>query len=138
MTNLKSIKYRITEAVVNELPVDVKGNIGDIDSLLTKYWTSGRQDGLRLTELGDHIFKTADIEFFDFNLDYDIKNNPHQEWYSFLLECNKKIKCPYYIGVTKIEGKKNPYIRFYDSKIAVMVQLYGSIKDYLNSVKEKR
>ena len=53
-------------------------------------------------------------------------------------ELNKKIKCPYYMGVNK-DGKKSfPYIRFYDSKIAMMVSLYGNVNEYLDSIKVKK
>ena len=57
-----------------------------------------------------------------------------------LLEyCSKKIKCPYYFGVNKNDMKeKEAYIRLYDSKIAMMVQLYGDIHSYLESVKARK
>ena len=137
MTNPKLTKLKITEAVVKELPEASRKEIDDIDKILTRWWTSGRQDGLRLTEYGDLNFRMAEIEFYEFSLDKDIKQNPNVEWNNFLLECSRKIKCPYYLGVNKVDGRKTIFIRFYDSKIAIMVELYGSIKDYLNSVKER-
>lgn len=138
MTNPKLTKLKITEAVVKELPLSSQQDIGDVDKILSRWWATGRQDGLRLTDYGDLNFRMAEIEFYEFSLEKDIKNNPRQEWHLFLLECNKKIKCPYYLGVNTIDKKKIPYIRFYDSKIAMMVQLYGSLRDYLNSLKDKR
>jgi hypothetical protein len=49
---------------------------------------------------------------------------------------NKKIHCPYYVGVRLDEKKKrHPYIRVYDHKIAMLMTLYGSINSYLASVK---
>jgi hypothetical protein len=134
MINLKTKKQIITEAVLKQIPnIDLS-----IDKAMFSWWMTGRHDGLRLTDIGDLNFRLADIEFYEFNLLEDIKKNPTQEWNIFLLECNKKIKCPYYLGVNKQDGKKMPYIRFYDSKIAMMVQLYGSIKEYLSSVKDYR
>ena len=138
MTNPKLTKRRITEAVVKELPEASRKEIDDIDKILSRWWASGRQDGLRLTEYGDMNFRMAEIEFYEFNLEKDIKQNPQIEWNNFLLECSRKIRCPYYLGVNKVNDKKTVFIRFYDSKIAMMVELYGSIKDYLNSVKEIR
>lgn len=138
MTNPKLTKRLITEAVVKELPESSQKDILDADNIMSRWWATGRQAGLRLTEFGDLNFRMAEIEFYDFNLEKDIKQNPSIEWNNFLLECNRKINCPYYLGVNKTEGKKTIYIRFYDSKIAMMVELYGSIKDYLNSVKERR
>lgn len=139
MTNPKLTKTKITEAVLKELPEKFRVELNQTtDNLLVKWWATGRQDGLRLTELGDMHFRTAEIEFYDFNLETDIKRNHAQEWHLFLLECNRKIKCPYYLGVNKTKDKKIPYIRFYDSKIAMLVELYGSLKDYLNSIKDKK
>lgn len=138
MTNPKLTKRLITEAVVKELPEASRKDIHDVDSILTRWWATGRQDGLRLTDYGDLNFRMAEIEFYEFNLEKDIKKHPGIEWNNFLLECNRKIRCPYYLGVNKNEGKtKTIYIRFYDSKIAMMVELYGSIRDYLNSVKDR-
>ena len=139
MTNRKSLKLTITEAVIAELPQHQRDSIDpETDKVMTRWWASGRQEGLRLTEYGDMNFRMAEIEFYDFNLEKDIKQNPSIEWNNFLLECNRKIKCPYYLGVNKVDGKKVIYIRFYDSKIAMMVELYGSICDYLNSIKDRR
>jgi len=138
MTNPKLTKRKITEAVVKELPEASRKDIDDVDKILSRWWATGRQEGLRLTEIGDLNFRMAEIEFYDFNLEKDIRQNPSIEWNNFLLECNRKIKCPYYLGVNKVNNNKTIYIRFYDSKIAMMVELYGSIKDYLNSVKERR
>ena len=46
---------------------------------------------------------------------------------------------PLLLGVTKEQGKKNkPYIRLYDSKIAMMISLYGDIDSYLKSIKTGR
>lgn len=138
MTSHNLSKRKITEAVVAELPLATRQEIGDVDDIMTRWWATGRQDGLRLTDYGDLNFRMAQIEFYDFQLESDIKNNAKQSWHKFMLECNKKIKCPYYFGVNKINNKNIPFIRFYDSKIAMMVELYGSLLGYLNSVKDKR
>ena len=76
MTNPKLTKVKITEAVVKELPESSKADIGeDIDKILTRWWATGRQDGLRLTDYGDLNFRMAEIEFYNFSLENDIKNN---------------------------------------------------------------
>ena len=92
------------------------------------------ETGLRLTDMGDLSFRFADIEFYD----YDFIINSSNGWHNYLLELNRKLKCPYYIGVNKIKDSKQPYIRLYDSKIAMMVGLYGSISDYIKSVKVRQ
>jgi hypothetical protein len=134
MTERVTSKKHITELVLAELPDKHKLD-SSADALMVRIWASGRQEGLRLTEYGDFIFRMADIEYYqsDFKLRDGISDH------AYLLEINKKIKCPYYLGVNKIEGKKKqPYIRLYDSKIAMMIELYGDIITYLDSIKVKR
>jgi hypothetical protein len=134
MTERKSLKQIITEAVLAELP-DNHSIDSTADALMVRIWASGRQDGLRLTEYGDFIFRMAEIEYYQ----CDFKLRDGMSDHAYLLEINKKIKCPYYLGVNKIEGKKKqPYMRLYDSKIAMMIELYGDILTYLDSIKVKR
>ena len=134
MTDRKSLKQIITEAVLAELP-DNHSIDSTADALMVRIWASGRQDGLRLTEYGDFIFRMAEIEYYQ----CDFKLRDGMSDHAYLLEINKKIKCPYYLGVNKIEGKKKqPYMRLYDSKIAMMIELYGDILTYLDSIKVKR
>jgi hypothetical protein len=134
MTDRKSLKQIITEAVLAELPNNLSID-STADSLMVRIWASGRQDGLRLTEYGDFIFRMAEIEYYQ----CDFKLRDGMSDHAYLLEINKKIKCPYYLGVNKVEGKKKqPYMRLYDSKIAMMIELYGDILTYLDSIKVKK
>jgi hypothetical protein len=140
----KELKQKITEAVVAELPQ--KPEL-EIDKLLDEWFMSPNQDSLRLTTAGNQAFVSAEIEFFDFDL--DLKFGDPKGWYGILLEMSKKIKCPYYLGSEVTErkkpknksaikiGRRKPFIRVYDSKVAMMVGLYGNLKDYLESVKIK-
>jgi hypothetical protein len=123
----KSLKHVITETVLNQADHQIT-----FDEAMQKWWMTMRNEtGLRLTDMGDLSFRFADIEFYD----YDFIINSSNGWHNYLLELNRKLKCPYYIGVNKIKDSKQPYIRLYDSKIAMMVGLYGSISDYIKSVK---
>lgn len=133
MVKLKSVKYLITEAVVNELKESIYCHSTDIEKIIPQWWTTGRQEGLRLTDMGDFNFRLAKIEFYQFDLQSDIKRNNSTsiEWNIFLMDCNKKIKCPYYLGAEKTKDIKTPFIRVYDNKIAMLIQLYGSVTDYL-------
>ena len=89
---------------------------------------------LRLTPQGDQALRDAEIEFFDLPISID-----HSTWYSFITQCGKKLQCPYYIGVNKVENeKKSPFIRLYDIKIAVVMTLYGDIHSYLDSIKVRQ
>jgi hypothetical protein len=134
MSERKSLKQIITEAVLAELPNNQQVD-STADGLMMRIWMSGRQDGLRLTEYGDFIFRMAEIEYYQSVFKLREGTSEH----AYVMEINKKIKCPFYLGVNKIEGKKKqPYIRLYDSKIAMMIELYGDIVSYLDSVKVRK
>jgi hypothetical protein len=125
----KSLKHIITETVLNQADHQIT-----FDEAMQKWWMTMRNEtGLRLTEMGDLSFRFADIAFYDYDFDIRLDDG----WHNFILTMNKKIKCPYYVGLNKSKDVKQPYIRLYDSKIAVMVSLYGNINDYLKSVKVK-
>lgn len=133
MNKRKTTKEILTEAILEELPSEYHTElIGPVDRLLFDWWFTGRQDGLRLTDAGDLAFRLAQIEFYQVELG-SLKQSG--SWYSFLLDLSKKIKCPYYLGFNKVEAKNKPYIRLYDSKIAMMINLYGSLEEYLSSAK---
>ena len=133
MSNRKSLKQQITEAVLAEIPQSHRiYHELPVEDVMFKWWQTGRQEGLRLTEEGVTGFHLADITFYDYEFKQD-----GQSYHSFVLELNKKIKCPYYIGVNKKEKNKSFYIRVYDSKVAMMLGLYGDLKDYLASRKVK-
>jgi hypothetical protein len=134
MTERKSHKLIITEAVLAELPEHLSLD-SESDKLMVRLWSSGRQDGLRLTEYGDFIFRMAEIEYYE--CDFKLREGISE--HAYMLEINKKIKCPYYLGVNKIEGKKKKlYMRLYDSKIAMLIELYGNLIGYLDSIKVRK
>lgn len=132
MNKRKSKKQIITEAVLAQIPkTNRQFHEAKIEDLVFRWWFSGKHlDGLRLTDEGITAFALADIEFYNFNF-----KSPHQSYYSFIVELNKKIECPYYLGLNKVD--KTFYIRLYDSKIAMMLNLYGDLKEYLGSIKDR-
>lgn len=127
-------KDQITVAVYEQLPSQLQ--IITVDEALRRWWQTGaRSDGLRLTEIGDWSFRVAEIEYYQYDFNPKIDDSGH----GYMVELNKKLKCPYYLGVNKNDGKKSkPFIRLYDSKIAMMISLYGDIDSYLKSVKVRR
>ena len=134
MSERKPLKQIITEAVLAELPNNHSVD-SSADSLMMRIWVSGRQDGLRLTEYGDFLFRMAEIEYYQ--CDFKLREGTSE--HAYVMEINKKIKCPFFLGVNKIEGKKKqPYMRLYDSKIAMMIELYGNIVSYLDSIKVRK
>lgn len=135
MHNNLEAKLKITELVLNQIPknlnYDLSGRLSAND-LLTKWWFTGRSGGLRLTERGDQAFKLAEIEFYDYEIPTEKISTTY---HSFVLQLSKKINCPYYLDVNTKKGKF--IIRLYDSRIAMMVSLYGNLKDYLESIRIK-
>lgn len=99
------------------------------EKLLFTWWVTGRAgENLRLTEEGKIAFDLAEIEFFDFPL--FVKKINELKANQFTLEIGKKVRCPYYIGL-KTPQAKSAYIRVYDSKVAMMVQLYGNFQEFM-------
>lgn len=138
MTGRKSLKQQITEAVLKEIPRQYTGDHElTIDEVIFKWWMTGRQEGLRLTDDGVVAFQLAEIEYYEHKIEKSMlaPTKTGQSWHSFILDVNKKIKCPYYLGVNKKDKQRAPYIRFYDSKIAMMVELYGDLQTYLDSIR---
>lgn len=129
--NVKQSRKRIiTEAVLAEIPILDK----PIDKIMFEWWMTGNTgDSLRLTQIGDNYFRLAKIEFYE----CPIKPIQRDTYHSFISELSKKIKCPYYMGVNKKE-KSGPYIRLYDSKIAMMLTIYGDLESYLDSIKVRQ
>ena len=128
-----SYKETITEIVLKQLPSGFDQS--KENALRTWWYTGAKSEVLRLSESGDMHFRVAEIEFYQ----YDFTPKPEDSHHSYMIDLGKKMRCPYYIGVNKIEGKKSkPYIRLYDSKIAMMLSLYGDLDSYLKSVRISR
>jgi len=104
-----------------------------------RWWVTGRSsNNLRLTDEGKQAFDLAEIEFFDFPLFTeqqlkDIRQSKKTifEGSQFTLRL-KNIDCPFYVGM-KTNQTRSAYIRVYDSKTAMMINLYGSFTEYLES-----
>ena len=108
-----SVKRRITKAILEQIPnCDI-----DLDRAMKTFWLDIRNEGgLRLSDVGEQAFKVADIE-------------------NLMLDLSQKLPCPYYIGRKK---PSEPYIKIYDSKIAMLINLYGDIYDYLRNSNIRR
>lgn len=129
-----SYKRNITKIVFNNLPENNPWQELTTEKLLFIWWSTGRAStSLRLTEDGRVAFELAEIAYYEYPL---VNNEDHLEkikFSSFVIELGKKIKCPFYVG-SKNRSYKNAYIRLYDSKIAVMVSLYGSFHEYFDNL----
>jgi hypothetical protein len=128
---VKSLKVIITEKVLTELSIVPE----PLSKYINLWWLTKSSGGLRLTDLGDQMFRKADIQFFDYPIKKDTKK---YNWLSFLVTCGKKLKCPYYIGYNKEKDVDKLYIRLYDDRIAILLSLYGDINSYLESIRVRK
>jgi hypothetical protein len=125
--NRAAYKETITKVVLEHCDQ----TIWNFEKAIKSWWYNPRKDGgLRLTQVGDLEFRYADLENHTHNFN---TKKISKSYYQFVLELDKKMKCPYYMD---IDAKtKTPFIRLYDSRISMMLNLYGDIDSYLNSIK---
>lgn len=122
-----TLKEQITLVVIEQLD----DNTLTFDHAMKNWWQNPRRDGpLRLSSIGDLNFRLAKIEYYDHTISTKTKS-----YYQFITELSKKIKCPYYIDINNSNNK--PYIRLYDDRISMMLNLYGDLDSYLKSVRTK-
>lgn len=128
-------KLKITKAVLQEIPTDLtEDHKLPIEQVIFKWWQGGRSsNSLRLSDHGYEAFTKAKLAYYEFPLLSNktdltgLLNNPN----SFILSLNKKIKCPFYI--MKVTSGSKSMIRIYDDKIAMLITLYGTLQEYLDS-----
>jgi hypothetical protein len=126
--NKDKVKY--TETLYQYLKDKLEPNT-DVNQLYKRYWFTGRSTkNLRLTDEGKNAFDILDLEFYEFHLNTTTDRFNYQA-----VNIGKKLKTPFYIGFRN-RFYKSAYIRIYDSKIAMLINLYGSFDDYLNSIKK--
>lgn len=127
-------KQLITDIILKNLPSIHPWNDLPFEKILFKWWATGRSNSsLRLTEDGKIAFELAEIEFYEYPLITNTNQIEEIKFTKYTIQLGKKIKCPFYIG-HKNRMLKSAYIRLYDSKIAMMVSLYGSFHEYFNSL----
>lgn len=117
-------KLRLTQKLVSELP---KEDCITVAEARVQWWFNFRnKGGMRLTSVGYRAFCEAlDIVSYEYNINDPTEFNQHM-----ILDLDRKIQTPYYISATKGIPKK---VIFFGSKEAVMIQLYGDLKQYLDN-----
>lgn len=137
--NYPKTKIEIVNLILSEAKddPDFPWNNKPTDKLVFEWFVTGRAgSGLRLTDAGAKAFETSNIAHYDFNLKPPKVANSMSSWGKYTMTLDKKVKCPYYVGIKLDEKeKKQPYIRIYDHKIAMMMTLYGDFESYIESVK---
>jgi len=132
-------KPAITKAVLSQLKDSKYSEYSD-EKLYFAWWHTGRTgDSLRLTDEGALAFEEANITYYQFSTPVDSRHTKTFNPKKFLLTMSKKIKCPYWIGQTNQKDKKGRInqvsleVKVYDNQIAMMINLYGDIFEYLEN-----
>ena len=119
-------KHKITKRLIELLPEDHRLSI---EEALVLWYTNIRNNGgFRLTQNGLQAMKILGLESWSVELD-DIKITMDK---TMLLALDRKLTYPYFIDYKKKE------IVFYSSKEATMATMYGSIKNWLDNMPERR
>jgi len=107
------------------------------DKIVSEWFVTGRSgSGLRLTDSGMAALNKANIAHYDFEFTPPKTASNSVSWAKYTLILDKKVKCPYFVGIKLLDkGKKQPYIRIYDHRIAMMMTLYGDFSSYIESIK---
>ena len=117
-------KQKLTEELVKQLDPDLGVTI---KRAMHSWWFNIRKTGgMRLTSPGYKIFcEDLDLARYEFAI-----NDPHDFNQHTILDLDKKMQMPYYIHAVKGIPKK---IVFFGSREAVMVNLYGDLKKFLDN-----
>lgn len=117
-----STKLNLTKELVKILSFENELNIDDVYSDI---WRNLRQDGgFRLTNKGYELFsKYLELEHYTVDL------NVPSVGIKMLLELDHKLKHPYYLHLYK----NNVDLIFFDSKEAMLANLYGDLKKFLDN-----
>ena len=117
-------KRKLTEELVRQLDTDLGVTVKQ--AMHTWWFNIRKTGGMRLTGPGYHVFKEhLDLTYYEFAI-----NNPTEFNQELILDLDRKIQMPYYISATKGIPKK---IVFFGSIEAVMVNLYGDLKKFLDN-----
>lgn len=119
-------KHKLTQQLIELLPEDHK--ITSEEAMLYWYSNIRNNGGFRLTMSGYQTMKILGLESWTVPLT-DIKITMDK---SLLLALDRKLTYPYFIDYKKKE------IVFYSSKEAVMATMYGSIKNWLDNMPQRK
>jgi hypothetical protein len=117
-------KQKLTEELVKQLDSDSGITV---KRAMHSWWFNIRKTGgMRLTGPGYKIFcEELDLARYEFAIE-----DPHSFNQHTILDLDKKMQMPYYIHAVKGIPRK---IVFFGSREAVMVNLYGDLKKFLEN-----
>jgi hypothetical protein len=119
-------KHKLTKRLIELLPQDHRLSVEE--AMILWYTNIRNNGGFRLTQNGFQVMKILGLESWSVPLT-DIKITMDK---NLLLALDRKLTWPYFIDYKKKE------IVFYSSKEAVMATMYGSIKNWLDNMPQRR
>ena len=119
-------KHKLTKRLVELLPEDHRLSIEE--AMILWYTNIRNNGGFRLTPNGLLAMKILGLESWSVPLN-DIKITMDK---NLLLALDRKLTWPYFIDYKKKE------IVFYSSREAVMATMYGSIKNWLDNMPQRK
>jgi hypothetical protein len=117
-------KRKLTEELIALLPEEDRVNL---KFAMSAWWFNiRRHGGMRLTSTGyQTLADELELEHYAYAIDNPLLFDKH-----LILKLDRKMQMPYYIHAVKGIPKK---IVFFGSKEAVMVNLYGNLKQFLDN-----
>lgn len=118
-------RSKFTEAMWHQTPVAYQEAVS-LDAVQAEWWHDSRPNGgwrlswSGLADLTDLL--KLDAWYFDFS------SKEIQPW--MLLKLKKHITVPYYI----VDNRKHTQLVVFDSKLAVMINLYGEVEKWVASL----
>jgi hypothetical protein len=119
-------KHKLTKRLIELLPEDHRLSIEE--AMILWYTNIRNNGGFRLTQNGLQALKILGLESWSVPLT-DIKITMDK---NLLLALDRKLTWPYFIDYKKKE------IIFYSSREAVMATMYGSIKNWLDNMPQRK
>jgi hypothetical protein len=119
-------KHKLTLRLIELLPEDHRITLEE--AMLHWYSNIRNNGGFRLTQNGYQAMKILGLESWSVPLT-DIKITMDK---TLLMALDRKLTYPYFIDYKKKE------IVFYSSREAVMATMYGSIKNWLDNMPQRR
>ena len=119
-------KHKLTKKLIELLP---EGHRITVEEAMVLWYTNIRNNGgFRLTANGHQVMKILSLDSWPVELG-DIKITMDK---NLLLDLDRKLTYPYFIDY------KNKQIVFYSSREAVMATMYGSVKNWLANMPQRK
>ena len=119
-------KHKLTKRLIELLPEDHRLSVEE--AMILWYTNIRNNGGFRLTHNGLQVMKILGMESWTVPLT-DIKITMDK---NLLLALDRKLTYPYFIDYKKKQ------VIFYSSKEATMATMYGSIKNWLDKMPQRR